>query len=74
MKPREILSREMSEKVGDTISKETISEKVDQFMKYGNLFLFFEVMNLRKEIGKIEEEMQSIKDVIENLRVPLARA
>jgi len=31
-------------------------------------------MNLRKEIGKIEAEVQSIKDVIEDLRVPLARA
>jgi len=73
MNPREILLKEMFEKVGDTISKETISEKVNQFMKYGNLFLLFEVMSLRKEIGKIEEEMQSIKDVIEDLRIPFAR-
>ena len=73
MNPREILLKEMFEKVGDTISKETISEKVNQFMKYGNLFLLFEVMSLRKEIGKIEEEMQSIKDVIEDLRMPFAR-
>jgi len=74
MNPREILLKEMLDKLGDTISKETISEKVSQFMKYGNLFLLFEVMNLRKEIGKIEAEVQSIKDVIEDLRVPLARA
>ena len=73
MNPREILLKEMLDKLGDTISKETISEKVSQFMKYGNLFLLFEVMSLRKEIGKIEEEMQSIKDVIEDLRMPFAR-
>jgi len=73
MNPREILLKEMLDKLGDTISKETISEKVSQFMKYGNLFLLFEVMNLRKEIGKIEAEVQSIKDVIEDLRMPFAR-
>ena len=74
MNSREILLKEMFDKVGDTISKQIISEKVSRFIKYGNLFLLFEVMDLRKEIRKIEEEIQSIRDMIENLRVPLARA
>ena len=73
MNPREVLLKEAFDKVGDTISKQTISEKVHQFIKYGNLFLFFEVMDLRKEIRKIEEEIQSIRDIMENPRVPLAR-
>ena len=57
--------KEMVSKVGDTISEQTISDKVSQFVKYGNVFLLFEVMNLRKEIEKIKEEIQSIKDMIE---------
>jgi hypothetical protein len=73
MNSKEILLKEMFDKVGDTIGEQTISEKVSQFVKYGNVFLLFEVMNLRKEIEKIKEEMQSIKDMVEvgNLRVPL---
>ena len=65
MNSKEILLKEMFSKVGDTISEQTISEKVSQFVEYGNVFLFFEVMNLRKEIEKIKEEIQSIKDMIE---------
>jgi len=73
MNSKEIILKEMFSKVGDTISEQTISEKVSQFVKYGNVFLFFEVMNLRKEIEKIKEEIQSIKDMIEaeNLQVSL---
>jgi len=65
MNSKEILLKEMFNKVGDKLSEETISEKVDQFVKYGNVFLLFEIMNLRKEIEKIKEEIQSIKDMIE---------
>ena len=73
MNSKEILLKEMLSKLGDTISEQTISEKVSQFVKYGNVFLFFEVMNLRKEIEKIKVEIQSIKDMkrIENLQVSL---
>jgi len=73
MNSKEILLKEMFSKVGDTLSEETISEKVSQFIKYGNVFLLFEIMNLRKEIEKIKEEIQSIKDMIEteNLTVSL---
>jgi len=65
MNSKEILLKEMFNKVGDKVSEQTISEKVNQFVKYGNVFLLFEVMNLRKEIEKIKEEIRSIKDMIE---------
>ena len=65
MKSTEILSREMFDKLGDTISQEIITEKVSQFIKYGNVFLLFEVMNLRKEIERLREEIDLIKSVVE---------
>ncbi|NIU38591.1 hypothetical protein GWN65_01060 [Candidatus Bathyarchaeota archaeon] len=58
MDPKEILSKEISGKVGDRISEQTISEKVSQFVRHGNLFLLFEVMSLRKEIERLKEEIQ----------------
>ena len=58
MNPKEILSKEISDKVGDKISEQTISEKVSQFFRYGNVFLLFEVMSLRKEIERLKEEIQ----------------
>ena len=58
MDPKEILSKEISGKVGDRISGQTICEKVDQFVRHGNLFLLFEVMSLRKEIERLKEEIQ----------------
>ena len=58
MNPKEILSKEISGKVGDKISEQTISEKVNQFFRHGNVFLLFEVMSLRKEIERLKEEIQ----------------
>lgn len=58
MNPKEILSKEISSKVGDKISEQTISEKVSQFVRHGNVFLLFEVMSLRKEIERLKEEIQ----------------
>ena len=57
MNPKESLLREMFAKVGDTVSEQTISEKINQFMKYGNVFLFFEIMNLRKEIERLKDDL-----------------
>jgi hypothetical protein len=73
MKPKEILLKEISNMVGDKISEQTIAEKVNQFVRYGNLFLLFEVMSLRKEIERIKEEIQLMRDMIETgkLKVPL---
>jgi len=59
---KEILLKEISIRVGDKISEQTVSEKVDQFIKYGNVFLLFEMMNLRKEIERIKEENQALKN------------
>ena len=73
MNPKEILLKELSASVGDKISEQTIAEKVNQFVKYGNVFLLFEVMSLRKEIERIKEEIRLIRDMIEvgKLEVPL---
>ena len=60
--PKEILLKEISEKLGDKISEQTISEKINHFIKSGNMFLLFEVMNLRKEIERIKEDIRSIDD------------
>ena len=65
MNPKEILLKEISDRVGDKISEQTISEKVNHFVRYGNVFLFFEVMSLRKEIERIKDEVRSIRDIIE---------
>ncbi len=61
MDQKEILLKEISIRVGDKISEQTVSEKVDQFIKYGNVFLLFEMMNLRKEMERIKEENQALK-------------
>jgi len=73
MNTKEILLKELSDRIGDKISEQTIAEKVNQFVKYGHVFLFFEVMSLRKEIERIKEEIRSIRDMIEvgKLKVPL---
>ncbi len=70
MNQEEILLTEMLKKVGDTISEETIAEKVDQFIKYGNVFLLFELMSLRKEIERIREEILAS---YEHSKTPLNR-
>lgn len=73
MNPKEILLKEVFDKVGDKISEQTVAEKVNQFVRYGNVFLFFEIMSLRKEIERIKEEVRSIREMTETgkLKVPL---
>lgn len=56
---REEILKEMIDRVGDEISRETVARKVEQFMKYGNVFLFFEVMNLRREIEIMKGRIQT---------------
>ena len=56
MNPKAALLREMFAQVGDAVNEQTLSEKIDHFMKYGNVFLFFEIMSLRKEIERLREE------------------
>jgi len=57
MNQKEILLKEMLKRVGDRLDEEIVAEKVNQFIKYGTVFLLFEVMNLRKEIETIKEEI-----------------
>jgi len=73
MNSKEVLLKELFARVGDKISEETVAEKVNQFVRYGNVFLLFEVMILRKEIERIKEEIRSIRDMTEvgELKVPL---
>ena len=61
MNHKEMLLEEVFEKVGDKISRQAVAEKVSQFLRFGNVFLFFEVMSLRKEIEKLREETQDSK-------------
>jgi predicted transcriptional regulator len=56
---REEILKEIVDRVGDEISRETVTQKTEQFMKYGNIFLFFEVMNLRKELQILKGKTQS---------------
>ncbi|MFQ5759314.1 MAG: hypothetical protein ACE5IF_06520 [Candidatus Bathyarchaeia archaeon] len=59
MSEREEILKEMVDRVGDEIGRETVAQKVEQFMRYGNIFLFFEVMNLRKEIEILKSRIQA---------------
>lgn len=57
---KQLLLDEVFARVGDKVSKRTLEEKVDQFTKYGVVFLFVEVMSLRREIEKLKEEIDSL--------------
>lgn len=62
MNPKKILSKEISQKVKGQISEETVSENVDQFFRHGNMFLFLELMLLRKEVKSLQKELQQWQD------------
>ena len=64
MNHKEMLLEEVFEKVGDKMTKQAVAEKVDQFLKFGNVFLLFEVVSLRGEIEKLREEIQDSKSMI----------
>ena len=57
---KQLLLKELSAMVGDKVSRQTLEEKINQFAKYGSLFLFAELMNLRKELEKLREELNSL--------------
>lgn len=62
MNPKKILSKEISQKVKGQISEETVTENVDQFFRHGNMFLFLELMLLRKEVKSLRKELQQWQD------------
>lgn len=66
MNPKKMLSKEISEKVKDQISKQTISEKVDQFFKHGNTFLLLELISLTQEVENLKEKLKSQRNSKQN--------
>lgn len=62
MNCKQLLLEEVFERVGDKVSKQTIEEKVDQFAKYGSVFLFIELMNLRRELERLKDDMNSFRN------------
>jgi hypothetical protein len=56
------LLEEVLERVGDKVSRQTLEEKVDQFTKSGTVFLFMEMMYLRRELEKLREEISSLSN------------
>jgi hypothetical protein len=62
MNPKKMLSKEIAQKVKGQISEETVSENVDQFFRHGNMFLFLELMLLRKEVKSLRKELQQWQD------------
>ena len=75
MNPRKMLSKEITSKVRGQINEQIVSEKVDQFFKHGNTFLLMELMNLRREVQSLREELQQQKEnnKHETLRALLVR-
>jgi uncharacterized coiled-coil DUF342 family protein len=57
---KQLFLEEICEKVGDKISRREIEEKVDRLAKEGIVFLFLELMRLRREIEKLRDEIDSL--------------
>ena len=68
MDPKRMLSKELAAKVGGHISEQTVSEMVDHFFRHGNTFLLLELMNLRKEVESLREELHQSDDKQSSLR------
>jgi DNA mismatch repair ATPase MutS len=62
MNLKKMLSKEITSKVKDQISEQTVTEKVDQFFKHGNTFLLMELMNLRREVQSLREELEQQRE------------
>jgi DNA mismatch repair ATPase MutS len=62
MNLKKMLSKEITSKVKDHISEQTVTEKVDQFFKHGNTFLLMELMNLRREVQSLREELEQQRE------------
>ena len=62
MNLKKMLSKEITSKVKDQISEQTVTEKVDQFFKHGNTFLLMELMNLRRELQSLRVELEQQRE------------
>jgi len=63
-----MLSKEIAAKVRGHISEQTVSEMVDHFFRHGNTFLHIELMNLRKEVESLREELHQRENKRSSLR------
>jgi hypothetical protein len=57
MNLKKMLSKELAAKTKGQISEQTISEMVEHFFRHGNTFLLLELINLRKEVENLREEL-----------------
>jgi hypothetical protein len=72
MDPKKMLSKEIASKVRGHISEQTVSEMVDQFFRHGNTFLLLELVNLRREVESLREELHQRESKRSSLRTLLA--
>ncbi len=68
-----MLSKELAAKVKGQISEETVSEMVEHFFRHGNTFLLLELINLRKEVESLREELNQSDNKQATLRKMLIR-
>jgi len=67
MDPKKLISRELAVKFRGQISERIISEMVDNFFRHGNTFLLVELINLRKEVESLREELRQRKNKRDSL-------
>ena len=65
---RDAILKEIVDSVGDEMGREAVAKKVERFMKHGTIFLFFELMNLRKEIELMKGRTQATTTVRQSKR------
>ncbi|MCW4055255.1 MAG: hypothetical protein NWE82_00565 [Candidatus Bathyarchaeota archaeon] len=58
MSHKEMFLKEVVQKVGERVGEQSTTDKVEQFAKHGTLFLFFEVLNLRREVERLKREIE----------------
>jgi hypothetical protein len=73
MDPKKMLAKELAATVRGHISEQTVSEMVDQFFRHGNLFLLQEVVNLRKEVESLKQELHKSDNKQDTLRKLLVK-
>lgn len=64
MSQKELFLKDVVERVGEKVGEKTTTEKVEQFVKHGPLYLFFEVLTLRQELEKLKKEIKAKKQIL----------